>query len=368
MRKKITTTILFLCSLVLNAQNLIPNPGFEVYMGKLTSYSNNLSKAQHWIGLNTSDYYNNNEKAKRNQSYKSQLLQLYKPRNGTTYAGIRFQKKYREYIQTKLIKELKAGKKYNIEFYISLAQHSMYQTKSIGIHFSKSEKNANDFGKETEYVQVNIDLVDIETTDWYLIEGEYIAKGNEKYVTIGNFVKNIKKELKFRPDVEINNKTIRKRIKKVREAYYYLDDISITPAIDPSGKKNDDGLYKIDTTQSNDFLSENEILTGNTIIFQNIYFEIDKAKLLPKSYEELNKKKSVKIEIRGHTDNTGSYDNNINLSERRAEAVMDYLINKGIGKNRITYKGFGSSVPIVGNKTEDGRQKNRRVEFVIIQN
>ena len=220
-----------------------------------------------------------------------------------------------------------------------------------------------------------IDLEEIENTDWYLVEGEYIAKGNEKYVTIGNFVINIKKELKFRPDVEIKNKTIRKMKKKVREAYYYLDDISIRHAIDLSSKQNDDGLYKIDTTQSTDFISENEILTGNTIIFQNIYFEIDKAKLLPKSYKELNrlydllnKKKSVKIEIRGHTDNNGSYGHNVSLSERRAKAVIDYLINKGIEKNRITHKGFGSSIPIAGNKTEEGRQKNRRVEFVIIQN
>jgi outer membrane protein OmpA-like peptidoglycan-associated protein len=71
------------------------------------------------------------------------------------------------------------------------------------------------------------------------------------------------------------------------------------------------------------------------------------------------------IQISGHTDNTGKETDNLLLSENRAKAVADFLISKGIAKNRITTNGYGSSKPIADNNTEDGKQRNRRVEFVV---
>ena len=73
------------------------------------------------------------------------------------------------------------------------------------------------------------------------------------------------------------------------------------------------------------------------------------------------------IEIRGHTDVRGEYDYNIDLSQRRAQAVVNYLLSKGITKNRVTSKGYGSTMPIADNETAEGRQKNRRVEFIVLQ-
>jgi len=111
---------------------------------------------------------------------------------------------------------------------------------------------------------------------------------------------------------------------------------------------------------------------GEKVILQNIFFEINKSELLPASQEELNKlvdyllkDKNALIEISGHTDNTGNEEKNKTLSGNRAKAVADYLISKGVDKNRISYKGYGSSKPIESNDTEDNRQKNRRVEFII---
>jgi outer membrane protein OmpA-like peptidoglycan-associated protein len=111
---------------------------------------------------------------------------------------------------------------------------------------------------------------------------------------------------------------------------------------------------------------------GEKIILNNIFFEIDKSELLPTSQEELNKlanyllqNVNTLIEISGYTDNKGNEEKNQILSQNRAKAVANYLISKNIIKERISYKGYGSSKPIAANDTEENRQKNRRVEFVI---
>jgi outer membrane protein OmpA-like peptidoglycan-associated protein len=74
----------------------------------------------------------------------------------------------------------------------------------------------------------------------------------------------------------------------------------------------------------------------------------------------------MKIEIAGHTDSDGEDETNIKLSQGRANAVMNYLINKGIASSRLTAKGYGETQPVAGNDTESGKQQNRRTEVRII--
>jgi len=74
----------------------------------------------------------------------------------------------------------------------------------------------------------------------------------------------------------------------------------------------------------------------------------------------------VKLEVQGHTDNIGEIDYNQDLSERRAEAVRQALLERGVEANRLRSRGFGESQPIAPNDTEEGRAKNRRTQFVII--
>lgn len=81
--------------------------------------------------------------------------------------------------------------------------------------------------------------------------------------------------------------------------------------------------------------------------------------------ELLNNMPKMQMDIGGHTDNVGSKETNDNLSEARAKSVYDYLVSKGIDKSRLTHKGYGYSVPIASNNTEEGRAKNRRVTFEI---
>ena len=105
----------------------------------------------------------------------------------------------------------------------------------------------------------------------------------------------------------------------------------------------------------------------------NVFFETGKFDLRPESKVELDKlvdflqkNPSFKIELRGHTDNVGDDKSNMTLSDNRAKAVYQYLIDKGIMKERLSYKGFGETIPVDTNDTDAGRQNNRRTEFRIV--
>lgn len=114
------------------------------------------------------------------------------------------------------------------------------------------------------------------------------------------------------------------------------------------------------------------IAVGSKIALRNIFFDLAKATLRPESNSELDRLvklmkdvPNLKIEISGHTDNTGSAITNETLSQQRAEAVVNYLKQKGIDGSRMTAKGYGASRPVATNNTDDGRQQNRRTEFEI---
>ncbi len=116
-----------------------------------------------------------------------------------------------------------------------------------------------------------------------------------------------------------------------------------------------------------------KIEVGRSIVLNNIFFDFNKATLRPESTSELDRltelmkeMAKLKIEISGHTDNIGSAAYNNKLSESRAQAVVDYLIKKGIDKSRLEFKGYGFEQPIASNDTDEGRQLNRRTEFKII--
>lgn len=116
-----------------------------------------------------------------------------------------------------------------------------------------------------------------------------------------------------------------------------------------------------------------KVEAGKKIVLNNIFFDVNQATLRKESYSELaralklmNDISSLSIEVAGHTDNVGSSKSNKELSEQRAKAVMDYLIEKGANKDKLTYKGYGSSKPIASNKTDAGRQLNRRTEFKVL--
>jgi len=113
--------------------------------------------------------------------------------------------------------------------------------------------------------------------------------------------------------------------------------------------------------------------TGSTVELKNVFFDVNKSELRPESRTELDKlvafllkNPNLKIELGGHTDNTGDKKANQLLSENRAKAVQQYLVNTGkIGVGRLSYRGYGDSRPKVPNDTAENKAKNRRTEFKV---
>lgn len=108
-----------------------------------------------------------------------------------------------------------------------------------------------------------------------------------------------------------------------------------------------------------------------TIVTYDITFDVNKSDIKSESMNEINRIKSLmdqnpelKYEVQGHTDSTGSPDANQKLSEKRAQAIVDKLVELGIDRSRLTAVGKGQFAPIADNSTEEGRAKNRRVVFV----
>jgi OOP family OmpA-OmpF porin len=110
-------------------------------------------------------------------------------------------------------------------------------------------------------------------------------------------------------------------------------------------------------------------------INEKVQFEHDKATILPVSFGLLDEVTKVlkenpqikKVLVEGHASVEGDAAHNMKLSDDRAKSVMNYLVQHGIDKSRLSAKGFGTTQPIADNKTEEGREKNRRVEFTILE-
>jgi outer membrane protein OmpA-like peptidoglycan-associated protein len=108
-------------------------------------------------------------------------------------------------------------------------------------------------------------------------------------------------------------------------------------------------------------------------VLEDVFFETGKSNLKPSSHKTLNDlaevlklKKTMVIEIQGHTDNVGSEPDNMRLSQERAEAVKKYLVSKAIDIKRITAKGYGPTRPVADNSTDEGKAKNRRTSLKVI--
>ncbi|MCZ8216091.1 MAG: OmpA family protein [Cyclobacteriaceae bacterium] len=145
--------------------------------------------------------------------------------------------------------------------------------------------------------------------------------------------------------------------------------------VDPATLKELVTNITLDTILVMDRIELNKIF-----VLENIYFDFDKSDITPQAATELNKlvdilkdNAAIKIEMGSHTDSVGTQDYNIQLSQRRAESTVRYLVNNGISQQRLTAKGYGETKPIARNTNPDGsdnpvgRARNRRTEFKIVE-
>jgi outer membrane protein OmpA-like peptidoglycan-associated protein len=305
-----------------------------------------------------------------------------KPRNGDAFAGIfcyrvhpdREIKNIREFIETPLLSPLEKDSLYKIQISLCLDAESNVSIRNFGIFFSNTLLRFNKDFKLFAYkpqIEFNSTFID-STQNWITLQSFYKAKGSEKYIIIGNFkpdkLTSIKK---INPTKGKHKKQKWDLSRKELSAYYYIDDVLVEKNTIPNtfvilNPKNDKEIQ--------DTFNINDIKIDTAIVLKNIIFAFNKAYLLPQSYTELNKlhhlmitNPSIRIKIEGHTDNVGSYDFNLQLSLKRVESVVSYLIEKGIDPDRIEYAGYSYTVPLASNETEEGRQINRRVMFKIIE-
>ena len=133
------------------------------------------------------------------------------------------------------------------------------------------------------------------------------------------------------------------------------------------------GLLVYKEIERNLYLAPIEV--GETIRLNNIFFDTNKSDLRSESAAELNRmiklladNPHMAIQIAGHTDNVGTDEYNLKLSDDRSVSVKNYIVSKGVEATRVLAKGYGKTKPTTSNNTEAGRQQNRRVEFTIVKN
>ncbi len=347
----------------MGAQNLVPNPGFEVYRNCPKYLGNFQDDVAMWDAPTdgSTDYFH---LCSQHMGTPDNFNGAQKTFEGKGYAGFYAWAPgdYREYLQVKLKSPLREGAWYRLSFHVSLAERSDYAIRDFGVLFSNTHlsvatkrnlsraKRYSIPGNQYHYLEIRTDDFHTDTSRWVPVATRFQAKGTEAYLILGNFRSN--RKTRTRTTQHSSNKG----------AYYYLDlvelqeetggDLASNPA---SGDHNPEG-FRLDSLQ----------------VFRSLLFEFDTYRLsapgreeLDSLYRFLHKDPSLELHLAGHTDATGNPGYNQRLSERRCQAVAEYLQDLGIPARRIRWQGFGATRPVAPNDTESGRGRNRRVEFVI---
>ncbi|MFT4660361.1 MAG: OOP family OmpA-OmpF porin [Patiriisocius sp.] len=353
----------------LSAQNLVPNNSFEKHAYCPSEFNQGqMNTVTDWqqASRGTSDYFHSCSRIVGVPENDFGWQEAY---HGEAYMGlITFSpasSNYREYIQAQLLDKLVTGQKYCVEFYISLAENSKFMTDEVGIILSSAEiRSETDKVIRLEpHISNPGNHILKNDRSWLLISDTYVAKGDEQHLIIGNFKD------------DNSTKVKRRNIKNAQSvpwdySYYYVDNISVKPMMEEDNCSCTIPLIKEELKDSVQW----KIDPMTEIDLQDVLFKFDKDKLVKKEKQKLNDvvklmnaNQFLQIEVRGHTDKIGGDNYNLELSERRANTVIDYLKERGIASDRISIKKYGSEKPRASNNDAKGRQQNRRVDFAILE-
>lgn len=300
-------------------KNLIPNPSFETRTNK----RGDISSASPWIGVGTVDYYLKPEKRDTSKFQGA--------RTGTCYAGLRFQKEYKEYMYAPLAQALKEGQTYSFEMYVRLLNFANVTVtiKQLGACFSEEP-----YTEDMQFFDENIVDSTNEnglagTQNWIRIHGDYVAQGGEKFVILGNF------KARMKDDFVKKSKT---GLFEFEEGYYYVDDVSLYVKARDSLSKN---------TASARPVYPETFTAGQVFEVNNIQFDESGARILRNSYktlnefvEMLNNHPFMELQISVRSDSQS-------LAKSRAKAISDYFKEQGV-VNPIKYKGVSAPTPEKG--------------------
>lgn len=341
--------------------NIIPNPSFEKFSGPPIGWfykgAHFGSVMRYWFSATAAspDAYGPNIKVPsdwREKGFGAEKAHRGKAMTGLTVYGCTNGKPHcREYVEILMAEPLVVGQTYAAEFWVNHIDKSL-QINNLGMLFTKKViklKKDDPILRAPQFKATEI--VAPKSGKWKRVRGKFVADVEAEYLILGNF------------DSDANTDTSAPHDSCYNYAYYYFDDIKVykLPPYLPVPIKDDD-------------LTRIELAEGKTITLKDIYFEFDEYDLLPRSYVELRKllrilkaHPNMQIEIIGHTDSLGSSAYNKALSKKRAASCVCFLKENGISDKQVRYKGMGEKKPTASNKTEKGRQKNRRVEFQVIK-
>ncbi|HUR30622.1 MAG TPA: OmpA family protein [Saprospiraceae bacterium] len=339
--------------------NLVPNHGFEEFSDTPGSWyysGNDFSRvALYWTSPTAASPDLYAPKVQIPKSWKAIGFGAVKSFEGSAHAGITVygcdhgKPHCKEYVQVQLAEPLVTGQRYGFSCMVAHMQKSVF-VRNIELAFSEHEIDEATHDPILLTPTLVLDRWLPSDGKWYRWTGHFVADKPLSYLLIGNFNTDDKSQVKMPWRSEL------------RYGYYYLDDVRLFK-IPPIIK-----VPPADSTLANYIPKE-----GGVINLSRIYFEHDRTDFMPQAliqlkqlFEFLNRYPEIKIEIRGHTDNVGSVDYNQNLAERRSAAVVNWLVSKGISRQRLLSKGFGSKEPLNTNDTSIGRSQNRRVEVKVI--
>ena len=346
-----TYTYIILCLTIistnnqLNAQNLIRNGSFDEV--RPYSHGANYSQKRHHFTDNarfwdtptggTPDIF---IESYRSNPKLDKALGLVKPRTGESMVGIRLYGcklngtiNCREYIQTKTKKTLKSGKCYEYEYY---TQPHIGGTRIANVGIGFSEDQIDDMGEnfilDLEYIFEKDQIINGGPGKWVKISGSITPEKNYNHVIIGNF--------------SIDDYTVSEN-QECAYAYYYIDDI---------------GIFEIDcknrqrtTNQQTYFLNDINFAHDQYTIEENAHGKMADI------YNQIITNEYSSIKINGYTDNSGTDSYNLNLSQKRAESVLEELAQLGIPRNKMIAVGHGNKNQV----DAVNKSKNRRVEIIV---
>ncbi len=339
--------------------NIVPNPGFELYSDEPTGWyysGKDFSRvAMYWTSPTAASPDIYGPKVKVPPSWAAVGFGKIRSYQGVSHAGItvygcdKGKPHCREYIQVQLAEPLVPGQRYGFSCMLSHLQKSVF-VRNISLGFSDHE--IEEAAHNPIFLEPALSLDRFLPSDgkWYRWSGHFVASHAGSYLLIGNF------------QTDANSQTKPPVRSDLQYGYYYIDDVrlfKIPPVITPP---------QIESPLDH-FIPK----AGEIVSLSRIYFEHDRSDFMPRAMIQLQqllaflkKHPTMRIEIIGHTDMVGSVGYNQQLSLRRSTAVMQWLVAKGISRERLQSSGMGSTQPVSTNTTPAGRSQNRRVEIKVI--
>jgi outer membrane protein OmpA-like peptidoglycan-associated protein len=409
-------------------KNIVNNPSFEETNTCPKEYGG-IDDAVGWLSLNfTPDLFSTCAKDTK-VGVPQNFFGNQEVNEGKNYAGLLVYHEHSplEFIATNLTEPMIKGEKYKVSFKVSLAEiYSNYACDNIGILFTNDPTEIFDAVQEP---QVKANFIIDQTKGWATISKIIVAKENYTFAVLGNFATKENVKIKkvqnaaypasyyYMDDIQVirqieadDEDNFIKIVGTVKDAItkepvearidFVLTEIryrAYEESAPENGKYEFSNLLKTasfylevkakgyysqrilvkdnqDLLFVKDFYLKPSTL-GSSIILHNIAFDYGKATLKQESFPELDmlsdfllSHPNYHVEISGHTDSVGDDYENLKLSESRAKAIIDYLAKHGfIEEQRMMHKGYGKSQPVASNDTEEGRNKNRRVELKIVK-